>query len=368
MNEGTQPERIQYLDILRVLSILAVVFLHTVAGNLRENFGSVVWHFSNVLTSLMSASVPLFFMISGAVLLSSPKTLSVAYTLRNRLPKVLIPFLVWSLVAVAYYAIISWRVDGTPDLASALAKLKNLPAQPTALHLWFMYALIPLYILSPIIKGLTDSLERQPAIYLLVIWVFFSSLLPTLAAFTPEAYRPIFVLDSLYNLAFMAGFAGYFIIGYYLMQLSTPIKTSLVATIIVADTIIIALGTWWKTGSTGIYSEMFKTYTRMFVLILAIAIFLLFKGLLQERRLRGVIVSAVRFMVPLSFGIYLIHNFVIDMVSRTVPWWPAKSVPAISIAYIGVLAISIFCIFAVSAIKPFCFVFTGQRYKSKRKQ
>jgi len=368
MNEGTQPERVQYLDVLRVFAMLSVVFLHTAAGDLRANYGSSVWHFSNVLTALMSTSVPLFFMISGALLLDAPKTLSIGYTLKRRLPKVLVPFLVWSLIAIAYYAVISWRADGAPDLAAAVRSLKNLPAQPTAVHLWFMYALIPLYILSPIIKRLTDSLDRKTLIYLLVIWVFFSSLLPTLAKFLPGSYRPLVVLNSAYNVTLLAGYAGYFIAGYYLMHLKKRVSVKLLALTIVVDTILISLGTWWKTTSGALYWEAFKSYTGIFMLVLSIAVFLLFKEFMEERRLKGAMLSTVNFLVPLSFGVYLIHLFVVDLIYRTIPWSPAKSVLVLIGAYIVVLAVSVVFIFAISHIRPLGYALAGQGYRSRRKE
>ena len=46
----TKKERIEYIDVLRVISMLSVVFMHTAAGSLRGNIGSLTWHVSNVLT------------------------------------------------------------------------------------------------------------------------------------------------------------------------------------------------------------------------------------------------------------------------------------------------------------------------------
>lgn len=58
-------------DLLRVASMVGVVYLHTAAGALRQ-LGTPLWHFSNLLSSLATAAVPLFFMLSGALLLSHP--------------------------------------------------------------------------------------------------------------------------------------------------------------------------------------------------------------------------------------------------------------------------------------------------------
>ena len=48
-------------DLLRVASMVGVVYLHTAAGALRQ-LGTPLWHFSNLLSSLATAAVPLFFM------------------------------------------------------------------------------------------------------------------------------------------------------------------------------------------------------------------------------------------------------------------------------------------------------------------
>ena len=364
--EGVQPGRIQYLDVLRVLSMLSVVFLHTAAGSLRTAYGSSVWHFANALSSLASASIPLFFMISGALLLSSPKTDSVRFTLGTRLPRVLLPFIAWSLIAVAYYLLIGWKISGSPDWGMATEKLKNFPSTPTAIHLWFMYPLIPLYLLSPLIRKVTNNAGRDLVVYMIAIWLVFSSLLPTIAAFLPKAYRPLVTLDVRYNLSIMAGYAGYFIFGYYLSRLNARFPKPALAAIVFVFTVVIALGTWWKTSSSGLYVESFKTYTGLFVVILSTAVFLLCKEVLRERSLGTVARATVGFLAPLSFGIYLIHLLFVDLVTKLTYWLPARSVWVMIFAYVAILVASTVCIFVASGIKPLCYVLTGRRYANWR--
>lgn len=73
-------------DLLRVASMVGVVYLHTAAGALRQ-LGTPLWHFSNLLSSLATAAVPLFFMLSGALLLSHPRTAELGTLFRRRLPR-----------------------------------------------------------------------------------------------------------------------------------------------------------------------------------------------------------------------------------------------------------------------------------------
>ena len=355
-------DRVQYLDVVRVLSMGSVVFLHSAARSLRAGYGSSVWHFVNVLTSVMSAAVPLFFMLSGALLLSSPRTLSIGYTLRRRVPRLLVPFLTWSLLAVIYYFVLEWRATSTPDWAGAVDKLKHLPAQPTAIALWFLYALIPLYILSPLIKRLVDSLSREAAIYLVALWVFFSCILPTAASFAPVWFRTLLTLDSRYDLNAIAGYAGYFVVGYYLMRMRRPVAKKWLVAIICVDLVAIALGTWGKTTETGAYNEVFKTYTHLFTVVMSCALFLLCKELLRAKALGTVTARAVQVVTPLAFGVYLVHSLLVDLFSRLTDWSPASSIPVMIAYYLVVLAASVAFIGVMSAIKPLCWVLTGQRY------
>jgi surface polysaccharide O-acyltransferase-like enzyme len=368
MVEEAHSERIQYLDVLRVVSMLAVVFIHASYGSLRANYGSAVWHFANVLSSLAFASVPLFFMISGALLLSSPRTDSIRFTLGKRLPRVLIPFLFWSLIGVAYYLLVRWKANGAPDWGIAADELKNLPAKPTVPHLWFMYALIPLYILSPFIKKVTDSAGRDMIIYMLVLWFVASSLLPTVAALLPQSYAPLATLSVRGDAGILAGYAGYFVLGYYLMRLNRRAPKRLLVLVIVASTVCMTLGTWWKTAAADAYVGSFIMYTGPFVLVLSCALFLLCKELMRERRLGVVAGATVRFLAPLTFGIYLAHNLLVNLIGRLAGWIPAGSVWIQLVFYAAVLAASIACIFVASALKPLCYVLTGQRYKSLRKR
>jgi surface polysaccharide O-acyltransferase-like enzyme len=363
-NAGEQATRhIEYIDMLRVLSMISVVFLHTAAGSLRADIGSSVWHFSNVITALMSTSVPIFFMISGAVLLGNPKTADIGYTLRHRLPKVLVPFLVWSLVAVAYYAALSFHSNGTVDYAAAVKRLAGITSQPTTVHLWFMYVLIPLYILSPILKKLVDAMDRRMVCYVLILWVLFSSVFPTLAALLPSHFKSFFTFNGSFNLNFLTGYAGYFLAGYYLMNYEGRVSKKLLTIIILADTLLISMGTWWKTISAGEYTEVFKSYSKIFMLVLSVAIFMLAKELFKDRRLGRLASSAVRVLSGLSFGIYLVHNLLVDLISRIIGLWPAPSITVLVGCGLAVLLISMICIFILSRLKPFCFVFTGMKYK-----
>lgn len=75
-----KSHRIFYLDFIRVIAILLVVFIHVSAIDTTLNVGSGQWQITKILNYFAHISVPVFFMISGSLLLNSKKTISLSYT------------------------------------------------------------------------------------------------------------------------------------------------------------------------------------------------------------------------------------------------------------------------------------------------
>jgi len=363
-NQKNSNQRILYIDVLRVISMLSVVFMHTAAGSLRGNIGSLTWHVSNILTAIMCTSVPVFFMISGAMVLDSEKTASIHYMYKKRFPKVFIPFFVWSMVAIVYHFFMKYAFYGVMDKTIITGKLKNILSQATTVHLWFMYALIPLYILSPILKKLVDSMTKNIVIYMFALWLLFSSVIPTVATFVPDRYRPLVTLNQEYNLNFIGGYLGYFILGYYLFKMTKRISKKFLALIIVLDVILISVGTWYMTMKLGPYPEHFLSYPKVFMLILSVSVFLLVKELLMDKTIPNIIINIISFFASISFGIYLVHNLFVDYISNFIPLWPADSLYDLLLCYVIVLLASIVCIVLLASCKLTCFIFAGLPYKT----
>ena len=143
--------RLDY-DVLRVCSMVAVVYLHTAAGALRTPQNLPVWHFSNALTALFTTAVPLFFMLSGALLLKDEKTADLSTLFRRRLPKIILPLLAWSAVVLVLTGL---RTGWGTAWDKAFVFLQS----PVLVPYWFLYALVPMYLVAPLLKKMSDGLS-----------------------------------------------------------------------------------------------------------------------------------------------------------------------------------------------------------------
>jgi len=93
-----ENKHIHSFDYLRVIAALGVIYMHVASGALRAELNAH-WHCINVITSAAFTAVPLFFMISGYLLLTDPKTADIGILLKRRLPRLVIPLAAWTVVA-----------------------------------------------------------------------------------------------------------------------------------------------------------------------------------------------------------------------------------------------------------------------------
>lgn len=352
--------RLDY-DILRICSMLAVVYLHTAAGALRVPSNVVVWQFANGLTALFTTAVPLFFMLSGALLLSNPKTADIPTLFKARLPKVLVPLVAWSLAVVA----ISLVRSGS-DVA--LPKLTALLNTPILVPYWFLYALIPMYLISPFLKKMADGLTGQHWGYMIGLWLVLTIGLRTLRYFIPiESVAALFQEHWTLNINFVSGYLGYFLLGAALERWKNPPSRKILWISGIALYLIIAVGTAFDTLPTEVYSERYKSYLNLFAALLAIVVFLLVKAYCSEKN-SG---KAVTALSGLSFGIYLVHPLAIEVVQENWVKVFGNAVDTLPehIAYFAVIFLG--CLvgtFILASIPVVCYLFTGQKFKTASRE
>ena len=92
----------------------------------------------------------------------------------------LIPLLAWSGVVIALAGVLSGP-------QAALDKLIPLLNTPVMVPYWFLYALVPIYLVSPLLKKMTDGLSEAHWNYLVGLWLIATIGMDTLCDLAPAA-------------------------------------------------------------------------------------------------------------------------------------------------------------------------------------
>ena len=163
-------ERNYNIELLRVISCLLVVCIH-VSNVYSRGYGEVsggTYLFSLMTNCFSRVAVPIFFMISGYLLLDENVSLRKSV---HRVVHTIVVLVFWS---VLYYF---WNIAYWGDRYD----FKTLFEDPVKKHLWFLYAILGMYIALPFFQLLFKKMSRRLMEYFFLLWVFFLTLYYVLA-------------------------------------------------------------------------------------------------------------------------------------------------------------------------------------------
>ncbi len=147
----------RFITLESVIAAFAVITLHT-NGCFWTFSTEHYWFTANIIESVFYFAVPIFFMISGAMLLDYNERYSTKVFLKKRIKKTFIPFLAWNLIGVAYL-VITHRInvcDVTPQY------LINGISQTTIINLyWFFPPLFCVYLSMPLLAAVRKEKKNR---------------------------------------------------------------------------------------------------------------------------------------------------------------------------------------------------------------
>ncbi len=279
-------------DLIRMVAFLMVVLYHSPMATM-DSAGH--GFFLGTLTFLVRPCIGLFLMISGALLL--PTKHSAFNFLSHRLSKVIFPTLLWSLVYIILY---NHRNNG---LSSLLGLPFDWQGHPI---LWYMYTLIGLYLLAPIISGWLISCTQKELEFYLLLWII------TLC-------YPYFDLFTTINtsvtgvLYYFTGYIGYFILGFYLKEYGRSFR---LWPWLAMSTICLFCPALYRVGLWPIDQDLAFGYLSPIMTVITITWFIVLEKFIKvvelhidsnDRRW-----ARLQFLANLTFGGYLIHVFVLE--------------------------------------------------------
>lgn len=220
-------DREKWIDWMRVAACLMVMVVHSTEpfylggeGSRILTEGDAYW--ASFFDSFVRACVPLFVVASSY--LQFPLHYSTGKFLRRRALRVLVPFLCWSIV----YAL-AWG-EPVDNLRSLLLNFNY-----AAGHLWFVYMLVGIYLLMPMLSPWAERVgKRELQFYLLLC--FATTLIPFVRALAADGAAPVIygptgipnrALYPLWGEAswntyglfyYLSGFIGYLLLGLYLRR------------------------------------------------------------------------------------------------------------------------------------------------------
>ncbi len=327
--------RLVYADLLRVLACFAVVVLHLSGAGLSEEtpVGSFDWNALCVYDALVHWCVPVFVMLSGMFLLDPEKQVTLRSLFRKHILRIAVAALVWGV----FYALLDYgRSGGKFTWAGIQSAFLNLLNGQIHYHLWFLFMIIGLYLVTPILRAFVRGAKQTDFHWFFLLTFVVYSVMPALQALLPNRMAlPMVWLNKL-NIHIVLGYVGYYVAGYYL-KTYTLHRTARFAIYVlgILGAAATVMGTIALSVRDGAFNGALFEYRNPNVVFMAVAIFVLFRyalgtgnAFVRHRWLGGV--------AHISFGIYLVHAFFITVLRHfgitVLSFSPVVSVPILSAA------------------------------------
>ncbi len=309
---NTQNDRIITFDILRIVAAFAVVLLHVSAHNWHNSFPSAEWEIRNVYDSISRWCVPVFVMISGALFLNSHKPLKLSRLYRKNVLRIFIAFLFWSFVYAIYNCMVSEQLGNYKALG---ARFISGP-----FHLWFLKMLIGLYIIIPVLRPVV--IKRRNEIYFLCLSLVTVFIVPTLLKVIGWFSADLaYVLTNGFKkleLNIAIGYSGYFVLGHYLYNYKiNSLTRKTIYCLGFFSFICVVCFTHFTSHYIHSPYSYFYSNLNPFTLLEAAAVYVWVLSSFKQ-----VSNTAHRYIIQLSncsFGIYLVHPLVLDIINRFMP-------------------------------------------------
>ncbi len=285
-----------YIDIIRVFSIFMVITLHCICDYYADlaNAGRGLWHVIGYVNELTRVGVPLFFMISGFLLLSKDIPNIKAFY-KKRILKIGIPFIIYD---IFYYVYMSASAGRDISVSGFFAELLH---NGSAYHLWFVYSILFIYLLMPFLRIIVKNCNLNSLILLFILAIFQTSIRPFINTMSGGGFYLFLTDDGI------TGYIGYVILGYILGTYDFSKHTRrIIYALSIASFVLTPLLTMNSAVKTGEY--LFIGGYSLNHYIEAAGIFLWCKTNMHRES------SLITKLSEYSFGAYLIHVFILEII------------------------------------------------------
>lgn len=312
-----------WMYLLNIVACFAVIVLHCCTPAFFSYKGGIRWDIANILQQIFKFAVPCFFMMSGANLLDYYKRYSTKDFYKKRLLRVVIPFFAWSVIWYIYSVVKvglstdEWNFSFYNFIQLFMNnKINNV--------YWFFYSIIGLYLLTPVIKEITKN--RKVTKWFLIL------------SFIYLTINPILVnsgLGNYFQLPIISKYLFYYVLGYYFKETVLSKRENIVTSNGTKNEDKVkksANGKKWKeffgivAGISCLIALIILNYcnlyhtsklvsvlikTEFFGIVYYVMVYVLFSRIKISN---GKVSKVLKDLSNLSFGIYLIHQPILNMI------------------------------------------------------
>lgn len=302
MNDVFSTEYKIHIDFLRIAACLLVIINHTNSRIFMGHIPSPVWFVSVTLFFISKTAVPVFIMISGALLLGRDESYKKFFGRVLRIAAVLILFsFFYFIISVKDFAALTGA-----DIKDFLMKLYGSAVTNT---FWYLYLYIGLLLMLPLLRKLTTGFKQKDYIYFICCSVLITFIIPVVTDLFSLPHYNATVITPLFN-----GYLAYFVFGHYIENEFNRMNRRYfiaAAALFILFTAFSVIMTYFEFSKNTYAYPYWDNRVSFNIMIPSVCLFYMAKYL-SGFRYSDRIKTAVKISGSCTFGIYLLSDMLIE--------------------------------------------------------
>ncbi len=294
------------LDIARIIAIFAVVMIHCSAPFVAYYEPSTTeFIFGNIFDSISRIGVPLFLMISGSLFLDECKEIKLKNILTKNVKNLAIITLFWATAySLVYNFIFSFITNKKVNIKALISGILN-----GHYHMWYLYVIIGLYIITPFLKKIVCKDNKKMVIFFIIASIVIEFSIPAIKMTGELGLNVSFITEWINNFRvdFFGGYITYFLVGWYIVHIG--IRRKLIKYIIYFLGVLSLALTILYVNITGDYNNAYENIG-LLVFMYSTSVFLAINNI--KLNLTEKTVKRLTRISKLIFGVYIIHIIILS--------------------------------------------------------
>ena len=333
MNHQGKSRFLSY-DVIRIVAVLLVLLVH-VSGYMvlyHPDTTSAEFFVGNLLNGISRAGVPLFVMLTGALLLNEDRRFDTKKFYKTSFVWMVLLLVGWLVAYGAFYAIVLQKMNHVaPSWSVFWNYLLKLPTSYP--HLWYMFMVVGLYLMIPVLRLFVKRENKNYILGCVLVFVGVQLAVNTFNVLTRGWAFSFTTIVGKFHLEPATGFVGYALAGWYLSTFPPKKRGRLILYVLAIASV--ALSTYMVQTTLATNSAVRGSFYEPLTLtafLYGAGVFVLISSLCGEKQTQSRVVATLS---KCAFGAYIIHVFWMEMLTRWMPY--AKFTPQNPLLYMELL-------------------------------
>lgn len=300
-------------DIIRIVALLMIVMVHVSAYIVIffPDTGNIEWAVGNFFNGISRAGVPMFILLSGALLLDEDKAVDSGKFYKKNLLTMILLTVGWMTAYGLFYAVFLPLMEGKAvHMENFWGFILRFQGSEYP-HLWYMLMVVGMYLMIPVLRLFVKRENKAYITGMIIAAVVVQFGARTADLFTVNGDMTVSAFLAKFHLEPLTGFIGLLLIGWYLNEYRLKRRTRMLLYALgILAVAVSTLVVYRQINEIPQIRDYMYSESSLMALVYGSALFVFIQSICGEKPTGSRLTAT---MSDCTFGVYLFHVMILEI-------------------------------------------------------